>query len=147
MEVLVASVIGIVTPYLIKGAEEFAKSTGQAAFDGTKALVERLSRWWKNDPIASTAANSIKSDPEHYGKLLGVQLEHALKNDPSLANDLKALVDNLGPAINVIQKIDVGRGVTGADIGTLVSGQVNIDQDVRDGQNITGFKADRVGGK
>lgn len=146
MDPLVATVISIVSPYLVKGAEEFAKSAGKAAFDGTKALVERLSRWWKNDPVANAAATSFKSEPEHYGKLLGAQLEHDLAKDQSFANELRALVDNLGPSVDVIQKMEVARGVTGADIGTLVSGQVRIQQDIRDAQNVTGFKAGKVGG-
>jgi hypothetical protein len=146
MTALVATVISIVSPYLVKGAEEFVKSAGKAAFDGTKALAERLSRWWKNDPIANAAATSFKSDPEHYGKLLGAQLEHDLTKDEPFANELRALVDSLGTSVDVIQRMEVARGVTGADIGTLVSGQVRVQQDIRDAQNITGFKGGKVGG-
>lgn len=146
MEVLAATVISIISPYLAKGAEEFAKTAGKAAFDGAKALVDRLSRWWKDEPVANAAATSIKSDPEHYSKLLGSELERALSKDESLAHDLRALVDQLGPSVDVIQKMEVARGVTGADIGTLLSGQVRVNQEIRDAQNVTGFKADKVGG-
>ena len=146
MSALVATIMSIVSPYLVKGAEEFAKSAGKAAFDGTKALVERLSRWWKDDPIANAAATSFKSDPEHYGKLLGVQLEHDLAKDESFADELRALVDSLGPAVDVVQRMEVARGVTGADIGTLVSGQVRVQQNIRDAQDVTGFKGGKVGG-
>ena len=147
MEVLAATVLSIVSPYLVKGAEEFAKTAGKAAFDGAKALVDRLGRWWKNDPIANAAATSFKSDPEHYGKMLGAQLEHELKNNEAFAQELRSLVDSMGPSVDVIQKMEVARGVTGADIGTLVSGQVKVHQEIKDAQNVTGFKADRVGGK
>jgi len=146
MEVLAATVIGIVSPYLAQGAEEFAKSAGKAVFDGAKAVVDRLSRWWKNDPIASAAATSIKADPEHYGKMLGAQLEHELKKDESFAKELRSLVDSMGPSVDVVQKMEVAHGVTGADIGTLVSGHVRIQQDMKDAQDVTGFKADKVGG-
>src|SRR5690348_7349270 len=147
MEVLAATVIAIISPYLAKGAEEFARSAGKAAFDGTKALVERLGRWWKNDPIADAAAKSLPSDPQHYGKMLGAQLEHQLTKDEALAKDLRSLVDQMGPSVDVIQKIEVARGVTGADIGSLISGQVRVQQDIRDAQDVVGFKADKVGGK
>lgn len=146
MEVLAATVISIVSPYLAKGAEEFAKSAGKAVFDGAKAVVDRLSRWWKNDPIANAAATSFKSDPEHYGKMLGAQLEHELKKDESFAKELRSLVDSMGPSVDVVQRMEVARGVTGADIATLVSGQVRVQQDIKDAQNVTGFKAGKVGG-
>jgi hypothetical protein len=146
MDPLIATVISIVSPYLVKGAEEFAKSAGKAAFDGTKALVDRLSQWWNNDPIANAAATSIESDPEHYGKMLGAQLEHQLKKDASFANELRVLVDDLGPSVDVIQRMEVARGVTGADIGTLTTGRVRVEQTIGDAQDVTGFKANKVGG-
>jgi hypothetical protein len=146
MEVLAATVISIISPYLVKGAEGFATTAGKAAFEGAKALADRLARWWKDEPVANAAATSIKSDPEHYSKLLGTELQRALTKDQSLANDLRALVDQLGPLVDVIQKIEVARGVTGADIRNLVGGQVRVNQEIRDAQNVTGFKADKVGG-
>ena len=146
MEALAATVISIVSPYLVKSAEEFVKSAGEAAFNGTKALVERLIRWWKRDPIANTAATSFKSDPERYGKLLGEQLQHDLAKNESFAEELRALVDTLGPSVEVIQRMEIARDVTGADIGTLVSGKIRVEQDIHEALNVTGFKADKVGG-
>jgi hypothetical protein len=49
MEALAASVISLVSPFLAKGAEEFAKEAGKEAFAPVKALVERLALWWKGD--------------------------------------------------------------------------------------------------
>jgi len=79
--------------------------------------------------------------------LLGAELERAMSKNEALAKDVRALVDQLGPSVDVIQKMEVARGVTGADIGTLISGQVRVNQEIRDAQNVTGFKADKVGGK
>ncbi len=147
MEALVATVISIVGPYLAKGAEEFAKSAGTAALDGAKALIARLSRWWSQEPVAEAAAKSFKSDPEHYAKVLGEQLKHDLAKDEAFAGELRRLVEGLGPSVKVIQKIEVARGVTGADIGSLVGGHIHVEQEIRDAQNVTGFKANTVGGK
>jgi hypothetical protein len=69
-----------------------------------------------------------------------------LAKDESFANELHALVGSLGPSVGVIQRMEVAHGVTGADLGTLVSGQVRVQQDIRDAQNITGFKGGKVGG-
>ena len=53
----------------------------------------------------------------------------------------------MGPSVEVVQKMEVARGVTGADIGTLVAGRVRVQQEIRDAQNVSGFKADKVGGQ
>jgi len=145
MDPLVTTIIGVVSPYLAKGAEEFAKSAGTAAFNGAKALVARLSQWWSQEPVAAAAANSFKSDPQRYGKILGDQLEYDLAKDPSLADELRRLVNGMGPSVEVIQKIEVARGVTGADIGSLAAGQVRVQQEFQDAQNVVGFKATNVG--
>jgi hypothetical protein len=78
MDTLVSTVIAIVGPYLAKGAEEFAKSAGSAAFDSATALFERLSRWWSHEPVAEAAAKTFSSDPERYAKVLSEQLAHDL---------------------------------------------------------------------
>jgi hypothetical protein len=147
MDPLVISVIGVVSPYLAKGAEEFAKQTGAAAFNAAKSLVTRLSQWWKNEPVAEAAANSFAKDPERYAKVLAAQLEYDVKNDESLAADLRKLVADIGPSVDVIQKMEVARGVTGADIGSLLRGTVRVEQNMRDAQDVTGVRADRVGGE
>jgi hypothetical protein len=38
------------------------------------------------------------------------------------ATELRSLVDDMGPDVEVVQKIEVGRGVTGADIGSMLKG-------------------------
>jgi hypothetical protein len=147
MDPLVGTVIGIVSPYLVKGAEEFAKSAGSAAFEGAKAIVTRLSQWWSAEPVADAAAKALPSNPERYGKILGDQLADELEKNPTFAAELRGLVDGMGPSVEVVQKMEVARGVTGADIGTLLSGTVRVQQEIRDAQNVTGFKADKVGGR
>jgi hypothetical protein len=146
MDPLVATIISIVGPYLAKGAEEFAKSAGSAAFDGAKALVARLTKWWSQEPVAEAAAKSFKSDPERYGKVLAGELAQDLEKNPALADELRQLVKGMGSSVEVIQKIEVADGVTGADIGSLVEGHVRVEQEIKQAKNVTGFKANKVGG-
>jgi len=143
---LVATVISIAAPYLAKGAEEFAKSAGAAAFDAAKGMVNRLQKWWSMAPVAEAAAKALPSDPKRYAKLLGEELDGDVAKDPSFAAELQELVNAAGPYVEVIQKIDVGNGITGADIGSLIGGHVQVQQEMQIGQNVTGFKATRVGG-
>ena len=108
--------------------------------------MERLHKWWTKEPVAEAAAKALPSDPERYARLLGEELEHSVSKDEAFAAELQKLVDAAGPYVDVIQKMDVGTCVTGADIGTLVSGHVRLQQEIRSAQNVTGFKATKVGG-
>jgi hypothetical protein len=69
MEALAASVISLVAPYLILGAEEFPKSVGKEAFDQCKALAERLKMRSPrmsdhSPPGCSTQRTCWRNDPE-----------------------------------------------------------------------------------
>ncbi len=146
METLAANAISLVAPYLVKGAEEFAKCVGKAAFDQCSALVERLRSWWSSNPVATAAADNLAKDPETYGKMLGQLLSADLQKNPALAAELRECIENAGPSIDVIQKIEIANGVTGADIGELITGTVKVQQDIKNATNVTGFKATKVGG-
>jgi len=146
METLAASAISIVAPYLAKGAEEFAKLAGKEALELVKKLAGRLERWWKGDPVAQAAAQNLSKDPERYSSMLSELLSTDLAKDNDFATELRGLIDGMGPTVEVVQKIEVGRGVTGADIGTMLRGRVRVTQDMREADNVTGFKAGRLGG-
>jgi hypothetical protein len=145
MEALVATIMGVVSPYLAKGAEAFAKEAGKEAFKGVKALADRLGRWWNGDPVASAVAQNFPAAPEKYGRVLAGLLADELARDPALASELKGLVEQMGPTVNVVQKIKVAGDVTGADIGALVRGSLQVTQDVEYADTVTGISADRVG--
>lgn len=146
MEAFAASVISIVAPYLAKGAEAFASAAGKEVFDRVKALAGRLQKWWSGDPVAAAAADNIAKDPERYGKLLSDLLASDLAKDESFAAELRKLMDDVGPSVDVVQRMEIARGVTGADIESLVGGSVRVQQEIKDAQNVTGFKAGKVGG-
>ncbi|MEH2535138.1 hypothetical protein V1277_005564 [Bradyrhizobium sp. AZCC 1588] len=145
MELLASTAISLISPYLVKSAEEFAKAAGKDAYEAAKRLCDRLASWWSSDPVASAAAAAIKEAPERNGKLLGQMLASALEQDKALAEDVRQLLEGFGPTVQIVQKIEFGEGVTGARIGQLISGSFRVEQNIKDGKNITGFSADRVG--
>jgi hypothetical protein len=145
MEYLASSAISLVSPYLVKGAEEFAKEAGKEAFEAVTGLYDRLAKWWSSDPVASAAANAMKDAPERNGKLLGAMLMSALNEDSSLAGDIQRLTDSVGPHVRVIQNIEVAEGVTGARIGELISGSVDVTQQMKHAKDTTGVIVDRMG--
>ena len=145
MEALAATVIGLVAPYLVKGAEEFAKSAGKEAFDVVKALATRLGAWWIGEPVAAAAVENLAKDPARYGKLLTDLLATDLAKDANFAVELRKLVDALGPSVDVVQKMEIAHGVTGARIGEMVEGKVRVNQDIKNARNVTGVEIDKLG--
>lgn len=145
METLAASVIALVTPYFVKGAEEFAKEAGGAAFETVKALAERLRQWWSGDPVAAAAGENLAKEPEEYASLLGQRLNTALAKDKNLAADLTKLTSSAGPYADIVQNIQMAHGVTGAKIKSVIAGHLQITQTVSDGVNVIGLEADTFG--
>lgn len=145
MEALAAAAISIVAPYLAKGAEAFAQEAGKQAVGAVKALAQRLHKWWSGDPVAAPVAEHLASDPKKYSPVLGQLLASELAENESFANELQALVDGVGPNIEVVQRIEIANGVTGADIDELVRGSVHVEQEMTEAHDVTGFRAKRVG--
>jgi hypothetical protein len=145
METLAASAMSIVVPYLAKGAEEFAKEAGKEAFQWAKKLADRLERWWRSDPVAQAAAENLPKDPERYSALLSGLLSADLRKDEAFAAEVRSLIEDMGPDVEVAQKMEVGRGITGADIGSMLKGRVRVKQEIQQADQVTGFKAERLG--
>lgn len=142
---LVVTVMTLVSPYLVKGAEEFAAEAGKDAYDGVKALVGRLSAWWSDKPAAKAAAESMAQDPEENAAALAGALEREIGRNPALAADLQALVDKAAPYLGVVQKMKVADGVTGVRIEEFTRGTVSVDQTIDDAKNVIGAHVTRLG--
>jgi hypothetical protein len=145
MEAIAATAISIIAPYLAKGAEEFAKEAGKQAFATVKALAVRLQEWWSKDPVTTAAVEALAASPERSSRTLAQYLSEDLANDAALASDLKRLLSDVGPHIEVVQRMDVARGVVGADIERLIRGSVRVNQDIKDATDVRGFTAKTVG--
>jgi SOS response regulatory protein OraA/RecX len=146
VEALAGLAISIVAPYIAKGAEAFAQEVGSEAFSAVKAVADRLRSWWSGEPVAAAAAESLPSEPEKYSTILTQLLSSDLANDEAFATELRALTERVGPNVQVVQRIEVAKGVTGADIEQLVTGDVRVEQEMKEAEDVTGFKAKRVGG-
>jgi len=146
VEALAGLAISIVAPYIAKGAEALAQEVGTEAFGAVKAVADRLRGWWSREPVAAAAAESLASEPEKYSSILTQLLTSDLAKDDDFAAELRALTERLGPNVQVVQRIEVAKGVTGADIEQLVTGNVRVEQDMKEAQDVTGFRAKTVGG-
>ena len=146
MEALAGLAISIVAPYIAKGAEAFAQEVGTEAFGAVKAVADRLRSWWSAEPVAAAAAESLASEPEKYSTILTQLLSSDLAKDDAFAAELRALTERVGPNVQVVQRIEVAKGVTGADIEQLLTGNVRVEQEMKEAQDVTGFRANKVGG-
>ena len=140
MEPLAASVISLVSPFLAKGAEEFAKEAGKEALAQVKALVERLALWWKGDAVAGALVSAFRTKPVDSARMLGMSLTTALNDDASFAADVGRLVSAADPYVEVVQRIKVAEGVTGADIGEMLRGTLRVVQEMETAKDVTGAK-------
>ena len=145
METLAAAAISLLAPYLAKGAEQFAGEAGKGAADAVRAIAERLQRWWSKEPVAAAAVQSLPADPAKYAPILAGLLSSDLQHDPSFASELRALVDDAGPHVTVIQHMTVAIGVTGADVDELLRGSVHVEQVMDEARDVTGFRAKAIG--
>jgi hypothetical protein len=145
VEALAGLAISIVAPYVAKGAETFAQQVGSEAFGAVKAVADRLRTWWADEPVAAAAAESLASDPQKYSTILTQLLSSDLAKDDAFAAELRTLTDRVGPHVEVIQRIEIAKGVTGADVERLVAGIVHVEQDVKEAEDVTGFRAGTVG--
>jgi hypothetical protein len=68
-----------------------------------------------------------------------------LAKDPGFAAELRELVDAASPHVDVVQRMEVATGVTGADIDELVRGSVRVEQVIGNARDVTGFRAKTVG--
>ena len=81
-----------------------------------------------------------------YSPIVAGLLAYELTENTSFADEVRSLIDEVGPHIDVVQRIEIAHGVTGAEIDELVRGTINVEQDVTEAHNLTGFKAKKVGG-
>lgn len=142
---LAGSVIAVLTPYVKQSAEEFARFAGQAAYEKTKSLLESLKARWADDKEASETLERFQEKPERYQPVLNDILEEKLSKDQALASDIGRQLKEMGPVLEIIQKIKEGENITGLEAGQVSGGKARVSQEIEKGKGVTGAKIDRLG--
>ena len=93
---LATAAVALLSPYLVKGSEAFAKKVGDAAFAGVEKLAA-LVKGKLTGPAEAAALASLEAKPDDARRqgALEVQIEDALKADPDFAETLQALVEDV----------------------------------------------------
>ena len=142
---LVSSVMTVLMPYVAKGAEEFARLAGKAAYSKAQNLFRTLKEKLASDEEARDSLSRFEEKPERYRSVLEDILEEKLAEDEDLANELKKLLQSMGPELDIIQKMDVGEAVIGLEAEEMSGGKVKIEQEIKEAKNVTGAKIKSVG--
>jgi hypothetical protein len=97
------------------------------------------------DEEASVVLEQFEKKPDRYEPVLREVLEEKVASDPELAEDLARQVRELGPVLEIVQRMRNAEGVTGLEAKEIKSGKTSISQDIEGGRDITGAKIDRIG--
>jgi hypothetical protein len=140
-----ASALTVLTPYLVKGADEFARAAGDVALEKAKGLLGVLkARWAGNESAASTLAR-YEAQPERYRPFVEDVLTEQLAQDKDLAAAIRKQLAEIGPSLQIIQKMDRGENVTGLEADELASGRVTITQEIKEAKDVRGATIKRIG--
>ena len=142
---LAANVMTVLMPYAAMGAQEFAKSAGKEAYEKAKTLLGTLKAKWAGDKEAADTLARFEEKPERYQPVLEGILEEKIAQDEQLAAELATLLEEMGPSLEVVQRMEEGRRITGLEAQQMSGGRARVRQDIGRGEDITGARIGRIG--
>ena len=142
---LATQIMVILIPFVSKSAEEFARSAGKDAYEKVKSLFSILKERWIGDKEATDSLAHFQEKPERYQSILKDILEEKIDQDEVLRLKISQLLKEMGPSLEVFQRMKEAKMVTGAEVKEMRSGRASIQQEFDKGEDVTGFKADVIG--
>ncbi len=142
---LATKVVAVLLPFVSKGAEEFATKLGDTAYEKAKTLLSTLKQRWLGDTEATESLVLFEQKPERYQTVLEEILQEKLVEDKDLASQVFQLLQEMGPTLEIFQRMEEGEGITGVEAGELHTGTVKSTQEIKKGKDVKGAKIDRIG--
>lgn len=142
---LAANVVAVLAPYVAVGTQEFVRNAGKDAYEKAKTMLASLKAKWSGDEEATDALTRFEGKPERYAPVLEDVLREKLTEDKELAMMLSTLLEEMGPSLEVVQKMEEGRKVTGIEAEEMSGGRATVNQDIRTGEDVTGARIRRIG--
>ena len=103
---LAANVVAVLAPYVAVGAQEFVRNAGKDAYEKAKTMFAALRAKWTGDEEATDALTRFEEKPERYAPVLEDVLNEKLAQDKELAAVLSTLLNEMGPSLEVVQKME-----------------------------------------
>ena len=142
---LAENIMTVLMPYAAMGAQEFVKSAGKEAYEKAKSLLRTLKARWAGDEEATDAVARFEEKPERYRPVLEGILEEKITQDEQLAAELATLLEEMGPSLEVVQRMEEGRRITGLEAQQMSGGRARVRQDIGRGEDVTGARIRRIG--
>jgi hypothetical protein len=144
VQVLATAAVALLSPYLVKAGEAFAKQAGEKLADKAEALYQAVKDKFKGDAYAEQTLARVEETPEATGRQAVLQevLAEKLEEDPEFAGTVRRLLEEARAADtrNVIafgdRSVAVGGDMSG---GTIITGDGNV---VGDGSTSQVIKAE-----
>jgi hypothetical protein len=108
-------------------------------------VLGTLKTRWAGDEEATETLDRFEERPERYQPVLEDILREKLAQDEELAAELATLLDEMGPSLEVVQKMEEGRRVTGLEAEEMSEGRARVSQDIQSGEDVTGARIRRIG--
>lgn len=143
---IISSVMAVLLPFVKKGVAEFGRAAGQGACDKAQHLLDYVKSKLSNDPTASENLATFERKPEIYRPVIEDTLKERLATDTAFVAGLEKHLAQMGPELEVIQKIQFGKDVTGLQADAMTGGRARVTQEMDKGENVTGVKIGRIGG-
>ncbi len=143
---IASGVTAILVPFLTKGAQEFVRVAGEAAYEKTKSLLQELKAKWVGDKQASETLARFEEKPEAHQAEMEQTLAKKMTEDKALEQDMDRRLKDLGPVVVVFQKMKDAEDVTGAEVDDMTAGRLGVNQDIDKAKKVTGVKIKRMGG-
>ena len=143
-QTIATAAMALLSPYLAKAGEAFAKEAGEKLAEKASALYRAVKAKFKGDTYAEQTLTRVEEKPEAKGRQVALQevLAEKLEEDPDFAETVRRLVEEAQAADTrrVIafgeRSVAVGGGVSG---GTIITGDGNV---VGDGSTSQVIKAE-----
>lgn len=83
--------------------------------------------------------------PERYQPVLEDILNEKLAQDKDFADELAHLLKEMGPTLEIVQKMKEAEDVTGLEAEDMSRSKAKVRQDIEKAEKVTGAKIDRIG--
>lgn len=142
---VIASVLGVVAPYLSIGADAFARQVGRETGEKVGELFETWAKRHTGNAQAEQTLDDFRAEPRRHARAVAELLLSELESDQGFADELNRLLKGIEPEINVIQNIGNAQHIVGADVGSLRNGRVNVGQTIESAGVVKGYVGNEVG--
>jgi hypothetical protein len=131
-------VVGKVGDGVLGAVEETAK-------DAATSLFAKVKAWFSADDAAADDLRKFEAEPDIYTPVIEARLVKKLTAEPAMQAEFAALLDDLGPQVEVFQTIAEAHGITGAKVDEIIRGRVHVDQRVDNASDVVGVEIKRMG--